>query len=74
MYRAPCGRRLRNMEELHRYLRLTRSNKAVDLFDFDFWVHCFAEFVADKGFTDIRVMSFSAIWFSTPLFFEQCLF
>lgn len=58
MYRAPCGRRLRNMDELHRYLRLTRSNKAVDLFDFDFWVHCFDEFVAEKGFTDIRDLSY----------------
>lgn len=57
MYRAPCGRRLRNMEELHRYLRLTKSNMAVDLFDFDFWVHCFAEFVLEKGFSNIKVMS-----------------
>ena len=66
MYRAPCGRRLRNMEELHRYLRLTRSNKAVDLFDFDFWVHCYAEFVAEKGFTDIRVMSLSPVHITVP--------
>jgi histone-lysine N-methyltransferase SETDB1 len=57
------------MDELHRYLRLTRSNKAVDLFDFDFWVHCFDEFVAEKGFTDIRVMSFSAVWFIVPIVF-----
>jgi histone-lysine N-methyltransferase SETDB1 len=54
------------MEELHRYLRLTRSNKAVDLFDFDFWVHCYAEFVAEKGFTDIRVMSFSPVHITVP--------
>jgi histone-lysine N-methyltransferase SETDB1 len=45
------------MEELHRYLRLTKSNMAVDLFDFDFWVHCFAEFVPEKGFSNIKVMS-----------------
>jgi hypothetical protein len=30
---------------------------AVDLFDFDFWVHCFAEFVLEKGFSNIKVMS-----------------
>jgi hypothetical protein len=30
---------------------------AVDLFDFDFWVHCFAEFVLERGFSNIKVMS-----------------
>jgi histone-lysine N-methyltransferase SETDB1 len=45
------------MEELHRYLRLTKSNMAVDLFDFDFWVHCFAEFVLERGFSNIKVIS-----------------
>lgn len=44
------------MEELHRYLRLTKSNMAVDLFDFDFWVHSFAEFVLERGFSNIKVM------------------
>lgn len=44
MYTAPCGRRLRNMEELHKYLRLCQSNMAVDLFDFDYWVNALSEF------------------------------
>ena len=34
-YRAPCRRRLRNMDEVHRYLRLTESHLGVDLFSFD---------------------------------------
>ncbi|KAL0858787.1 hypothetical protein ABMA27_011256 [Loxostege sticticalis] len=48
MYRAPCGRRLRNMRELHRYLRLVQSDMAVDLFDFTPHTHCLAEFVLNK--------------------------
>lgn len=49
MYTAPCGRRLRNMEELHKYLRLCRSAMSVDLFDFDFWVNALSEFtLTDK--------------------------
>ena len=34
-YVAPCGRRLRNMDEVHRYLRVVRSNLEVDFFNFD---------------------------------------
>ncbi|CAH0404469.1 unnamed protein product [Chilo suppressalis] len=45
MYRAPCGRRLRNMRELHRYLRAIQSDMPCDLFDFDNSTHCLAEFV-----------------------------
>lgn len=50
-YKAPCGRFVRNMQELHRYLRLTDSDMTVDLFDFDFWVHCLAEFVLERNVT-----------------------
>ncbi|CAK1593042.1 unnamed protein product, partial [Parnassius mnemosyne] len=48
MYRAPCGRRLRCMAELHRYLRAVRSDMSVDLFDFAPSTHCLAEFVLNK--------------------------
>ncbi|CAB3257516.1 unnamed protein product [Arctia plantaginis] len=48
MYRAPCGRRLRSMRELHRYLRATDSELPVDLFDFYHATHCLAEFVLHK--------------------------
>ncbi|XP_077285961.1 SET domain bifurcated histone lysine methyltransferase eggless [Arctopsyche grandis] len=50
MYRAPCGRRLRNIQEVHKYLLITGSDMSVDLFDFDFRVHCLAEFVLMKCF------------------------
>ncbi|KDR11107.1 Histone-lysine N-methyltransferase eggless, partial [Zootermopsis nevadensis] len=66
MYKAPCGRRLRNMEELHRYLRLTKSNMAVDLFDFDFWVHSFAEFVLERGFSNIKDLSYGSEHVAVP--------
>ncbi|KAI4479208.1 hypothetical protein M0804_011347 [Polistes exclamans] len=58
LYQAPCGIRLRNMEELHCYLRQTNSPMSVDLFDFDFWVHCLAEFVLDKCFVNIKDLSY----------------
>lgn len=48
LYKAPCGRSLRNMEEVHMYLRITKSEMTVDLFDFDYWVNCLAEFVIEK--------------------------
>ena len=55
LYQAPCGVRLRNIEELHKYLRMTNCPMSVDLFDFDFWVHCLAEFVLDKSLINIKV-------------------
>ncbi|KAI5636816.1 SET domain-containing protein [Phthorimaea operculella] len=48
MYRAPCGRRLRNMRELHHYLTIIGSDMGVDLFDFGPNTHCLAEFVLNK--------------------------
>ncbi|XP_034249281.1 histone-lysine N-methyltransferase eggless isoform X2 [Thrips palmi] len=49
LYTAPCGRRLRNMQELHRYLRICKSEMSVDLFDFDYWVNALSEFtLTDK--------------------------
>ncbi|XP_072948698.1 histone-lysine N-methyltransferase eggless [Epargyreus clarus] len=47
-YRAPCGRRVRNVQELHRYLRATACDLPVDLFDFAPHTHCLAEFVLNK--------------------------
>ncbi|KAK7864464.1 hypothetical protein R5R35_011697 [Gryllus longicercus] len=58
VYRTPCGRRVRNMEELHRYLRVSKSVLSVDLFDYDSWVHCFAEFVMPSGFINIKDLSY----------------
>ncbi|KAL7299254.1 hypothetical protein TKK_0007844 [Trichogramma kaykai] len=58
LYQAPCGVRLRNMEELHKYLRITGCPMSVDLFEFDYWVHCLAEFVLDKCFVNIKDLSY----------------
>lgn len=58
LYQAPCGIRLRTIEELHQYLRVTGSPMSVDLFDFDYWVHCLAEFVLDKCFVNIKDLSY----------------
>ncbi|KAJ6646131.1 Histone-lysine N-methyltransferase eggless, partial [Pseudolycoriella hygida] len=48
-YRAPCGRNLRNMSELHTYLRATKCSLNVDNFDFDSLIHCLAEYVIDSA-------------------------
>lgn len=54
VYRAPCGRRMRNMDEVHRYLRVTGSELGVDLFCFDSYVHCFTEFEPDIVLSEIK--------------------
>lgn len=48
LYRAPCGRRLREMDEMHRYLRMTQCVLNVDNFTFDPLVHCLAEYVIEQ--------------------------
>ena len=35
IYKSPCGRRLRNMTEIHKYLKMTQNKFNVDNFDFD---------------------------------------
>ncbi|KOB73909.1 putative histone-lysine n-methyltransferase [Operophtera brumata] len=55
MYRAPCGRRLRNMPELHKYLRILQSDLSVDLFDFTPGTHCLAEFDLSHGKENVPV-------------------
>ncbi|XP_049945677.1 histone-lysine N-methyltransferase eggless-like isoform X1 [Schistocerca serialis cubense] len=56
-YRAPCKRRLRNIEELHKYLLKTKSKMTVDQFDFDHWVRCFTEGTNEKYFIKIEDIS-----------------
>jgi histone-lysine N-methyltransferase SETDB1 len=34
-YIAPCGRRLRNMDEIHKYLRVTQSALEIDFFNLE---------------------------------------
>lgn len=44
-YVAPCGRRLRDIDEVVRYLRLCDSHLTIDQFCFDSCVNVFCEFV-----------------------------
>lgn len=60
VYRAPCGRRLRNMTELHQYLRMTKCTLNVENFDFDFLIHCLAEYVIDTYIVQKNV-SFTSV-------------
>ena len=43
------------MNEVHMYLRITKSEMTVDLFDYDYWVNCLAEFVIRRSNINIPV-------------------
>ncbi|GFN93772.1 histone-lysine N-methyltransferase [Plakobranchus ocellatus] len=58
LYRTPCGRRLRNIEETDHYLFLTNSQLTIDLFSFDQHLHVNTEFVPVKTFCDIKDLSY----------------
>lgn len=47
-YKAPCGRSLRNMYEVHHYLNVTQSPFNVDLFEFEVEVQCLSEYRVDQ--------------------------
>lgn len=57
-YRAPCGRRLRNIKETDTYLFRTDSLLTIDLFSFDQHLHVNTEFVPIKTFCDIKDLSY----------------
>jgi histone-lysine N-methyltransferase SETDB1 len=57
-YVAPCGRRLRGLEEVHRYLRLTGSKLEIDFFNFDWWLHVRNEFKPTREFCTIKDLSY----------------
>ncbi|XP_055385314.1 histone-lysine N-methyltransferase eggless [Condylostylus longicornis] len=48
VYRTPCGRNLRSIEEVHKYLRLTRNELNVENFVFDPDVGCLNEYQVKK--------------------------
>ncbi|RUS84016.1 hypothetical protein EGW08_008238, partial [Elysia chlorotica] len=58
IYRAPCGRRLRNIKEIDKYLWITDSLLTIDLFSFDQHLHVDTEFVPIKTFCDIKDLSY----------------
>lgn len=57
VYKAPCGRRIRNMLEMHKYLRLTNCKLNVDNFSFDPLIHCLAEYVIESYVTKKQDLS-----------------
>lgn len=58
-YIAPCGRRLRTLEEVQFYLKLTTSQMEVDFFNVDWWVHVQHRFQPDKELVTMPDMSFN---------------
>ncbi|XP_057377390.1 histone-lysine N-methyltransferase SETDB1-like isoform X2 [Daphnia carinata] len=81
-YRAPCGRRVRNLEEVHRYLRITGSELGIDLFCFDSLVQCFKEFKPNiiycqikdisYGKENVRISCVNSIDRQSPLYVDYC--
>ena len=57
-YIAPCGRRCRNLDEVHRYLRITSSELEIDFFNFDWWLHVRNEFKPAREFCTIKDLSY----------------
>ena len=58
LYKAPCGRRLRTLEEVHRYLRVTESSLEIDFFNYDWWLHVFNEFKPARELCTIKDLSY----------------
>ena len=57
-YVSPCGRRLRNLEEVHRYLRVTHSTMEIDFFNFEWYLHVFNFFTPERTFYKIDDISY----------------
>lgn len=60
-YRAPCGRRLRDFAELHRFLLDTNFKLSIDHFSFDQNVDCLSEFQASRVLFSIKVLRIEMI-------------
>jgi histone-lysine N-methyltransferase SETDB1 len=52
-YMAPCGRRLRNIKEVDKYLYYTNSQMALDMFSFDSLLRSDRVFEANKTYVNI---------------------
>ena len=57
-YVAPCGRRLRNLEETHRYLRMVGSKLEIDFFNYEYFVHVYNEWKPEKEVNVIKDISY----------------
>ena len=58
MYTAPCGRRLRNLDEVHRYLRITKSCLEIDFFNYDWFLKIYDVWEPIKINTSIMDLSY----------------
>uniref|UniRef100_A0A336KDJ6 CSON004398 protein n=1 Tax=Culicoides sonorensis TaxID=179676 RepID=A0A336KDJ6_CULSO len=56
-YRAPCGRRLRDTDEIYQYLKMTNCRLGIECFDYDDKLHCLAEYVTEKAYLTIPDIS-----------------
>ncbi|XP_011202233.3 histone-lysine N-methyltransferase eggless [Bactrocera dorsalis] len=56
-YRGPCGKIMRNMEEVRCYLRITDNTLNVDNFDFHHETSCLAEYVIESAIVQKRDIS-----------------
>jgi len=57
LYRAPCGRKMRSIEEVHLYLRTCCSTLELDFFTFDPWVHVMEEFLPQPDLLQLADIS-----------------
>ena len=53
-YVAPCGRNLRNINEIDHYLYMTNSNLTIDMFSMDVYIHIDREFEANSRYLNIK--------------------
>ena len=57
-YVAPCGRRLRNLNEVQKYLTVTRSDLGIDFFNYDWFLHVFNQWEPDHKHCFIKDISY----------------
>eukprot|EP00095_Tigriopus_kingsejongensis_P009519 snap_masked-scaffold561_size136864-processed-gene-0.7 protein:Tk09519 transcript:snap_masked-scaffold561_size136864-processed-gene-0.7-mRNA-1 annotation:"histone-lysine n-" len=57
-YVAPCGRRLRNLEEVLMYMGVTECLMEIDFFTFEWWVHVYNEFKPERELCSIKDVSY----------------
>ncbi|CAL8125083.1 unnamed protein product [Orchesella dallaii] len=57
-YRAPCGRRIKNYDELNAYLEKTDSNIPVDFFTFEYALDCLQQFEPARTFITLKDISY----------------
>jgi len=58
IYTAPCGRRIRDLDEVHRYLRITQSSLEIDFFNYEWYLSVFDEFKPKHVLSSIPDMSY----------------